>query len=209
MNTKLKLRKRDQHVCMRCGTNDPQTRYFSDTLNFKGLTIDVDGLAETKCGNCGLVWNTEGQDKDNLDRMRDAFAVKRDEVRHRDGLLTGDQIELVLSELGLSKARASTLLGGGPNAFPKYISGEVLQSVAMDRLLRLTLAFGEAAVRYLDQGRHAPLHLNAAGVYLSAMPMPPVTSGWAIHESDLAAQVKVATVETRGTPMMSVFVNMV
>jgi putative zinc finger/helix-turn-helix YgiT family protein len=177
MSTTFRPRKRDPHVCMRCGTNDPQTSYYADTLNFKGLTIDVEGLAQTKCGSCGLIWQTDGQDQDNLSRMRDAFAVKRDAVRTRDGLLTGEQVEFVLSQLELTRARAATLFGGGPNAFAKYISGEVLQSVAMDRLLRLALAFGEPAVRYLEQGRDAPLQLRAAGVYLSEMPAASV--GWA------------------------------
>src|SRR5580765_3717802 len=124
--TTTKPRSRGPHVCMRCGAHDVHTRHYADTIDFKSLTFDVDGLVESRCGSCDLRWTTEGQDLDNLARIRAAFAVKRDEVRTRDGLLTGEQVEFVLAELDISKARAATLFGGGPNAFAKYINGEVL-----------------------------------------------------------------------------------
>jgi len=184
---------------MRCGAHDPRPRVFADTLNFKGLTIDVDGLAETVCGNCGYTWTTPGQEQDNLERMRAIYVGKRDEVRQRDGLLTGDEIAQVLEALGLTKARAASLFGGGPNAFAKYINGDVLQSVAMDRLIRLTMAFGERAVRYLELGGDAPLGLNAAGVFIAPMP---VFSGWAEAEA-----VPAKTVESVGTVEAPVLVT--
>ena len=170
-----KSRSQGPHVCLRCGAHDVHTRHYADTIDFKALTFDVDGLAESRCGNCDLRWTTEGQDLDNLVRIRAAFAIKRDEVRTRDGLLTGEQIEIVLTQLELTKSRASAIFGGGPNAFAKYINGEVLQSQAMDRLLRLTLAVGLPAVRFLELERDAPLRLNAAGVFLAPMPI----TGWA------------------------------
>jgi len=193
-------RKRGPHVCMRCGAQDVHTRHYADTVDFKGLTFDVDGLVESRCGNCDLRWTTTGQDLDNLARMRAAFAQKRDEVRSRDGLLTGEQIEFALAELGVTKARAATLWGGGPNAFAKYINGEVLQSVAMDRLLRLTLAFGEHAVAFLELGRDAPLRRNAADLFISALPVH--ESGWAEAEAS-----QIETVESMGTADVPVLVT--
>jgi len=159
--TELKPRKRDPHVCMRCKSRDVLVEHYADVLDFKGLTLDVDGLAQTRCRNCDYRWTTAGQEQDNLARLRDAYVAKRDAVRDREGLLTGEQIGEVLDRLQLTKAQAAELFGGGPNAFTKYMNGEVLQSLAMDRLLRLALAFGPRAVELLRQGRNAPLRLNA------------------------------------------------
>lgn len=159
-------RKKSPHVCFKCGAGDVLVEHFGDSVDFKGLTLEVHGLAQTRCRTCGYVWSTEGQEHDNLVRIRDAFVAKRDEVRGRDGLLTADQIDSVLHRLGLNRADASALFGGGPNAFQKYIAGDVLQSKAMDRLLRLTLAFGPLAVAYLRRGPNAPLTLNAGYYHL-------------------------------------------
>lgn len=159
-------RKKSPHVCFKCGAGDVFVEHFGDSIDFKGLTLEVHGLAHTRCRSCGYVWSTEGQEHDNLARIRDAYVAKRDEVRGRDGLLTAEQIDYVLQELGLTRADASALFGGGPNAFHKYVAGDVLQSKAMDRLLRLTLAFGPRAVAYLRRGPNTPLVLNAGYLLL-------------------------------------------
>ncbi len=164
----LTPRKRQPHVCMRCGKQDVRVAHRSDVLDFKGLTLEVDGLASTVCEACDHTWTTDGQERDNLDALKAAFAVKRDETRDNEGLLTGEQIQYAIDQLGLTRAEAAALFGGGPNAFGKYISGEVLQSFAMDRLIRLTVGFGEHAVRFLRKGRHAELRLNAAGYFVSS-----------------------------------------
>jgi Antitoxin component of bacterial toxin-antitoxin system, MqsA len=112
----LKPRKRQPHVCMRCGSEEVTVRHFGDVLDFKGLTLEVEGLAETTCTNCAYQWTTDGQEGDNLDILRAAFAEKRDAVRAADGLLTGDAIRQALEELKLTKTQAAELFGGGPNA---------------------------------------------------------------------------------------------
>ena len=154
-------RKKSPHLCFKCGAGDVVVEHFGDSIDFKGLTLEVHGLAHSRCRKCGYVWSTEGQEHDNLARIRDTYAAKRDQVRTRDGLLTAEQINFVLRELGLNRADAAAVFGGGPNAFQKYINGEVLQSKAMDRLLRLTLAFGHPAVTFLRQGPEAPLKIYA------------------------------------------------
>lgn len=158
---KFSDRKKSPHLCFKCGASDVLVEHFGDSIDFKGLTLEVHGLAHTRCRACGYVWSTEGQEHDNLARIRDAYAAERDQVRTRDGLLSGERIDLVLKELGLNRAEASALFGGGPNAFQKYTAGDVLQSKAMDRLLRLTLAFGHPAVSYLRRVPDAPLKIYA------------------------------------------------
>lgn len=181
---------------MRCGAQDVRLEYHSDVVDFKGLTLAVEGLVSSACANCGYTWTTTGQEQDNLRVLKDAFADKRDETRDREGLLTGDQIECLLAELQLSRTDASTLFGGGPNAFGKYISGDVLQSYPMDRLLRLTLAFGEHAIRYLRQGKNAPLRLGAGGYFVA----PAVGSGVTVRMTADATVGQVWIARTSQTP---------
>lgn len=163
----LRPRRHAPHICMRCACETVSVVHRDDLVDFKGLTVEVSGLAETVCTKCGYRWTTEGQERDNLHLLQQAFAAKRDRIRTRDGLLTGDQIEVVLDLLNLSRADAARLFGGGPNAFAKYVRGEVLQSFAMDRLLRLTLAFGKPALRILEQGSAAPLRLCSGGYFIA------------------------------------------
>ena len=156
-----KPRVRKPNICMRCGSSQVLIEHRSDVVDFKGLTLEVEGLVETVCQKCQHRWVTDGQEIDNLAILRAAYSIKRDAVRSREGLLTAEQIEHILARLGLSKSEAATLFGGGANAFYKYIGGDVLQSFPMDRLLRLTLAFGQQAVAYLRGGQSAPLYLDA------------------------------------------------
>lgn len=178
---------------MRCRSEQCRVDHKSAVVDFKGLTLEVDGLAETVCTSCGYTWETAGQQLDNLTILRNAFVARRDEVRREEGLLTGEQVGFVLSKLDLSKNEAALIFGGGPNAFQKYIAGDVLQSKAMDRLLRLTLAFGHPAVSYLRKGSDAPLALYAGSILLTQFSLQPATRS--------AGDVNV---ETQTTPVIAV-----
>lgn len=170
-------------------------RHRPDVLDYKGLTLEVDGLADTVCDACGHEWMTEGQERDNFEILRAAFAAKRDAVRTHEGLLTGEQIEDVLELLHLSKADAAKLFGGGPNAFGKYINGEVLQSFAMDRLLRLTLVFADKALPLLRLGKHAPLSLNWATHFVA----PPTGNATSTQIPFLEPKSPLRLTEARST----------
>lgn len=158
----MKPRKFAPTRCARCGVEDPKTTHYSDVVDFKGLTLEVDGLTQTICGKCGFIWTTPGQELDNLGVLKAAFVEERDRARAELGLLSGEQIASALEQLQLSKSEAAALFGGGPNAFTKYINGEVLQSIPMDRLLRLTVGFGKFAVEYLRKAPSAPPIYGAA-----------------------------------------------
>jgi HTH-type transcriptional regulator/antitoxin MqsA len=54
-----------------------------------------------------------------------------------DGLLSGAEITALRQQYDLTQAAASKLFGGGPVAFSKYENDDVMQSEAMDTLLRL------------------------------------------------------------------------
>jgi len=170
MASTIKPRVLRPNVCPRCGSTHVQAhRYDDDSVAFKGLTFEVEGLVETRCVDCKHAWTTQGQDLDNMALIRSAFSGKRDEVRERDGLLRADEISAILEELGLNRTQAAAAFGGGPNAFAKYINGEVLQSVAMDRLLRLARKFGAPAVAYL-QGVKGEQQPTAPTVHIRGLP---------------------------------------
>lgn len=136
--------------CPVCGTANPAVISYSDTVDFRGLQLDVENLQESKCRNCGHKWSSKEQRSHNNSVMRDAYIVVRDELRTKDGLLTGQEIAQMRERFGIHQREAAAIFGGGYNAFNKYESGEVLQSFAMDRLLRLSAAVGTPALEFLN-----------------------------------------------------------
>jgi putative zinc finger/helix-turn-helix YgiT family protein len=168
MMKEMKPIKREPHRCARCGGEQVSVVHCENVVEFRGLSLEVDGLSETVCGTCGYTWTTDGQEQDNLARLKSAYVHQRDIVRQKEGLLTGEEIRLLLEALNLSKSDASAIFGGGPNAFTKYINGDVLQSFAMDRLMRLTLGVGKRAVDYLRLGEDMPQRINSAGIFIAA-----------------------------------------
>ena len=53
------------------------------------------------------------------------------------GLLTGTELQVLRKRWGLKQSEAAKVFGGGPVAFSKYEADDVMQSDAMDKLLRL------------------------------------------------------------------------
>ncbi|ART78921.1 type II toxin-antitoxin system MqsA family antitoxin [Oceanisphaera avium] len=53
------------------------------------------------------------------------------------GLLTGAEVKELRKHWGLNQVDAAKVFGGGPVAFSKYEADDVMQSDAMDKLLRL------------------------------------------------------------------------
>lgn len=83
-------------------------------------------------------WYRDGSDeslhsKDDL-RVSDlALVTLKAEVQH---VMTPAQVREARQELGLSQAEAGRIIGGGPRAFQKYESGEIVTSRAMTNLLQ-------------------------------------------------------------------------
>lgn len=138
-----------QCPCPNCGKYSVQEETRSDTIDFKGLVLDVEELKFSVCDECKHQFETDEQFKKNQAAIRAAYTVERDRIRKRDGMLTGEEIARIRDSLHLSQRDAAVLFGGGHNAFNKYESGEVLQSGAMDRLLRMTDKLGCQAVDVL------------------------------------------------------------
>lgn len=147
---KVRLTKSDNNTCPKCGNVDIVSRTYADTVDFRNLEFNVEGLQESKCQHCAHVWTTSDQEAQNNASMRAAYAVERDRLRAEQGLLSGEKIAKIREQLKLNQREAAALFGGGYNAFNKYESGEVLQSFAMDRLLRLAKVVGKPAVAFLE-----------------------------------------------------------
>lgn len=121
-------------LCEECGVGRLQpSEWMSDFKHGDG-TIHVAGLECYVCDHCGA-------DPVFTDQIRRNQLKIADAKRKADGLLAGADIGSIREHLGLSQQRAAQLFGGGTNAFSKYERGEVLQSVAMDRLLKATAFF--------------------------------------------------------------------
>ena len=171
--------------CANCRSHSTKVVTYSDTVDFRGLQLDVENLQTTKCGECGRSWNTDQQRVHNDSIIREAYGVERDRLRAIQGLLSGDEIAGIRTRFGLNQREAARLFGGGYNAFNKYESGEVLQSAAMDRLLRLAGAVGPEAINFLRDVRATPRFavVGASTTITFTRQVPrPINSGLALME---------------------------
>ena len=123
----------NQSTCPICGHGELTVVTYDDQVQHGGEQLPVRGLEISACPACGSETTTPAQNRRNIARAVDAR-------RTADGLLSGAEIRRVREVLGITQADASALFGGGQNGFSKYERGEVTQSLAMDRLLRLVAA---------------------------------------------------------------------
>jgi len=96
-------------------------------LRYKGhsLTIDMPG------------WYSDEESIHTGEDMKVSDAALMQLKAEVDGLLRPEDIRRIRKSLGLTQRQASEFLGGGPNSFQKYESGEVLPSRAVCNLLRV------------------------------------------------------------------------
>lgn len=116
--------------CVECTVGHLVPSVYSDNFEHAGASVQVDGLECYICDACGADPIFSDQIRRNQLRIADA-------KRAADGRLIGAEVRTVRQVLGLTQQDASSLFGGGANAFSKYERGDTLQSEAMDCLLRL------------------------------------------------------------------------
>jgi HTH-type transcriptional regulator/antitoxin MqsA len=99
------------------------------TVTYKGQseTVDAPGWYCDECGE-GILNGAETREIDDVLHYLKAQA---------DGLLKPEDIRRIRKKLKLSQEKAGELIGGGPRAFQKYESGDVLPSRAISNALRL------------------------------------------------------------------------
>jgi len=123
---------RDGVQCIECNAGALGEVTYSDTFNVDGNQFSVAGLKKFACDSCDYSIMTPAQIASN-EALIDA-ARRAAKARY---LLAGTEIKALRERLGITQQQASSIFGGGKNAFSKYERGVVLQSEAMDNLLRL------------------------------------------------------------------------
>lgn len=124
----------DELLCPQCEKGHLAASTWADDFRHGDRAVHVDGLECYVCDQCGA-------DPVFTDQIRRNQLKIADAKRRADGLLTGAEVRHAREHLGLTQQEAASLFGGGTNAFSKYERGDVLQSTAMDRLLRAALFY--------------------------------------------------------------------
>lgn len=99
------------------------------TIAYKGLSMTVDMPG----------WYREGSDEgvhSGIDMQVSDAALKQLKIE-AEKLLSPDEVKRIRSKIGLTQQQAAAIIGGGPNAFQKYESGEVTVSKGISNLLRV------------------------------------------------------------------------
>jgi HTH-type transcriptional regulator/antitoxin MqsA len=117
--------------CKICKSEDISGFVEVEDISYKGKDLQV-SIAYSVCNNCNREFVSKPQIIQNELALR---AVKKT----FDGLLSSEEIVRAREELSLTQEQAARVFGGGRNAFSKYERGEVSQSVAMDKLIRICL----------------------------------------------------------------------
>lgn len=128
-----KRRKNYPIRCIECGQREvrPDTIHDQVRKNHDGRVYEltVSDLPVTRCGACGQVFYIDESD----DRIA---AVLRQHLH----LLAPARIRAHLQALNLSQKEAAEGLGVAPETLCRWLSGSVIQSRAMDNLLRVFFA---------------------------------------------------------------------
>jgi HTH-type transcriptional regulator/antitoxin MqsA len=113
------------------------------TLTYKGesTTFDMPGWY---CDACEESIHS-GADMKVSDRMMNRLKARI------DGLPEPEEIQRIRKKLGLTQERAGQLIGGGPRAFQKYETGDLLPSRAISSALTL-LDHDPSALKVLVRG---------------------------------------------------------
>jgi len=114
------------------------------TYKEKSVTFDMPGWY---CDDCEESIHT-GKDMKTSDRM-----LKRLKARS-EGLLGPEEIRRIRKKLHLSQETAGIIIGGGPRAFQKYESGDLLPSRAISSALIL-LDHDPSSLRILKKWHEA------------------------------------------------------
>lgn len=120
--------------CPICGEGRLKKKSITEEFEYKGEKISIPDYVIYECHNCG----ESIVDNETIKRSN---KLLKDFYRRVDGLLTSKEIKEIREVFGFSQDYFSEIVGGGPKAIAKYESGLVIQSRAMDNLLRILSAY--------------------------------------------------------------------
>jgi len=122
--------------CVECGKREVHRAIVDQEVqrNHDGRVYElvVEHLPVTKCDACGSVFFTQGSDERITAGLREHL-----------GLLTPERIRSNLQALRLTQKDAAARLGVAPETLSRWVCGVIIQSRAMDNLLRVFFAYPE------------------------------------------------------------------
>lgn len=128
---------KNNNVCPVCGSGHLSVELDHDFITYKNCTKKLP-IRLSACDTCASETATSVDLRENK-RIFNEFK------KSVDGLLTGCEIKTIRNDIWqITQQQASAIFGGGPKAFSKYESDDVIQSEAMDKLIRLALSLPEA-----------------------------------------------------------------
>jgi putative zinc finger/helix-turn-helix YgiT family protein len=132
--------------CIECGKKEVRPTILARDVkkNHDGRVYDlhISDLPATQCSACGEVYFTTESDERIAASLRDHL-----------GLLTPDQIRANLESLKLNQKDTADRLGIAAETLCRWLSGAMIQSRAMDNLLRGFFACPELREKLTGPGR--------------------------------------------------------
>lgn len=174
-------------LCPNCEVGALSPATFDEVMEYRGMQVFVPGLRGHRCANCGEYTIFA----DDIRANQAIFQVKKAEVansiRTRCGMLDGNAIRTLRTDLGLTQVQFARALGCPGTAISKYERGEVLQSAAVDRFLRMIRDVPQAAeyIRQIAFVNHDCQWTPATGVVIAAAGLS--ATGGAALELNIAA----------------------
>ena len=125
--------------CWACGEGYLTRRHSGKSVTYEGITGSICHTSHA-CDECGAVLFCESDVRENRrawNRFRKSATMAP----------LGCEIESMRVRAGLTQRRAADLFGGGPVAFSKYENDDLIPDEAMNKLLRLAIAYPDIIQR--------------------------------------------------------------
>jgi DNA-binding transcriptional regulator YiaG len=128
--------------CIECGQNEVRPAVIAHRINKNHdgriYPLFIRKLPVTRCDACGEIYYTNDTD----DKVSEA-------LRQRLGLLTPEEIADHLKTLKMTQKAAASRLGVAAETLSRWIGGTMIQSRAMDNLLRAFFGYKEVREKLL------------------------------------------------------------
>jgi len=121
----------DSSQCLACGEGTLHPHIEHNPVEVNGQTVSLP-LLYSVCDHCGAELTNGAQAQANKRAMVAA-------EKQTQGLLTGSRIRSFRKQYKLSQQEAAQIFGGGKVGFSRYENDDIVQSQAMDSLLRLCM----------------------------------------------------------------------
>lgn len=124
-------------ICPVCAEGSLLNKISTERVEYGDSLLTVEGVSSSVCDACGA-------EVTSLDQSRVNKRLIIEARKEADNLLPGVAVKAQRNRYGITQREAAKIFGGGSVAFSKYESGDLAQSIPMDRLLRVAIAVPEA-----------------------------------------------------------------